>query len=69
MKTATLITSATASHLQMVLADHFPYAVGVSGGNHPSATELTENRHGSPGLRAARDDLRRAGETAWIEIG
>jgi hypothetical protein len=68
MKTATLITGATTGHLQVVLADHFDWPMGISGGRWPSATELTSNRHGSPRLRAARDDLRRAGEEAWIEI-
>jgi hypothetical protein len=68
MYTATLSTDASAGYLQVTLARHFPFPMGVGGGRCPSASELTRNRYGSPELRAARDDLRLVGYAAWIEI-
>lgn len=65
---ATLETSASAGHLQVVAGEHHGYQVGVSQGGWSSYSTRTDSRYGSVEMRATRDALRRSGEQARILV-
>lgn len=65
---ATLVTTASAGHLQTVAGRHGLWG-SVSQGRECEWTVLTDDRYGPPEMRATRDDLRRSGESARILVG
>ena len=66
---ATLTTSASAGTLQTIASEHLGYVPGVTQGRESSISEVTDNRYGSPALRAVRDHLRRSSHRATITVG
>lgn len=64
---ATLVTTASAGHLQAVAAKCGLWG-SLSQGRHCTWTVATDNRYGPHEMRTTRDALRRCGERAWIEV-